>query len=412
MRRGADRSSEPSQETAHEWIDHDSALRDFVAHASVQPDYQIDTEFHREKTYFPRLALVQIKAGDVTALIDPLCTDMSLLRPLFHGPGLAVLHAAQQDLDVLTQSIGFVPDRIFDTQVAAGFVGFSTPSLVTLASSLLKVNIPKGDRLTDWLRRPLTRDQRNYAASDVEHLSEIRRIIEDDLERRGRTSWAVEACEELRTRPVGPTDPSDAWLRVKDIRTVKGRSRWVAREVARWREERAMALDIPVRHVMSDISLLGVAQRAPRSADDLASCRGLDGRLAKGAQGAAILQAVQKGLEFAQEGDLYFPAPEGEDLEKSMRPAVTLVGVWVAELARQSDLDPALLGTRKDIVDLLAGNEGARLAAGWRADILGRDVEMLVKGRMALTFRTEGDTTGLTMVPVPAPDGPESPFQG
>ena len=170
-----------------------------------------------------------------------------------------------------------------------------------------------------------------------------------------------------------------------------------------------MSLDIPVRHVMSDISLLGVAQRAPRTADDLASCRGLDSRLANGSQGVAILQAVQKGLDLAQGGDLSFPSPEGEDLEKSMRPAVTLVGVWVAELARQSDLDPALLGTRKDIVDLLAGNEGARLAEGWRADILGHDIEMLIKGRMALTFRAEGQSTGLAMVPVP---GPDSPFQG
>lgn len=400
MRRGPSHESAAPSALPHEWVDHDSALRDFVTHAVSQGDYHMDTEFHREKTYYPRLALVQIRSGDVTALIDPLSVDLSLLGPLFHGPSTAVLHAAQQDLDVLSQSIGIVPERIFDTQVAAGFVGFSTPSLVTLASSLLKVNVPKGDRLTDWLRRPLTVDQRNYAASDVQHLADLRRIIEDDLAARGRTEWASEACEELRTRPVGPADPADAWLKVKDIRTVKGRSRWVAREVARWREERAMALDIPVRHVLSDIALLGIAQRSPKSADDLAACRGVDNRLAHGSQGDAILSAVRRALDLAQQGELSFPAPEGEELEKSMRPAVTLVGVWVAELARQSDLDPALLGTRRDIVDLLAGSPGARLASGWRADILGRDVEMLVKGRMALTFRDDAGRTGLTMVPV------------
>lgn len=408
MRRGQSREGGTSAEVPHEWIDDDRALRDFVAHATGAGDYHLDTEFHREKTYYPRLALVQIRSGDVTALIDPLSVDMSLLRPLFHGPGTAVLHAAQQDLDVLSQSAGFVPSRIFDTQVAAGFVGFSTPSLVTLASSLLKVNVPKGDRLTDWLRRPLTTDQRNYAASDVQHLADLRRIIEDDLAGRGRTEWALEACEELRIRPVGPGDPADAWLRVKDVRTVKGTARWVAREVARWREERAMALDIPVRHVLSDIALLGIAQRAPKSAEDLAACRGMDAKVARGNQGEAILSAVRVGLELAKGGELSFPAPEGEELEKSMRPAVTLVGVWVAELARQSDLDPALLGTRRDIIDLLAGNPGARLAHGWRADILGRDVEMLVKGRMALTFRDEGGSTGLTMVPVERADAPGS----
>ncbi len=404
MRRGGGQPGQASPATAHEWIDTDAVLRDFVSASVGCGQYSIDTEFHREKTYFPRLALVQVRARDLTALIDPLAVDMSLMRPLFEGPDLAVLHAAQQDLDVLTQSIGFVPARIYDTQLAAGFVGYSSPSLVNLAASLLRVNVPKGDRLTDWLRRPLTTDQRNYAASDVEHLAAMKEIIDRDLQARGRTAWADEACEELRTRPVGPGDPWDAWLRVKDIRTVKGRSRWVARHVARWREERAMDLDIPPRHVLSDIALLGIAQRVPRSLEDLSSCRGVDGRLARGATGEALLDAIDDALDDADKGDLAFPSNDGDDLDKSMRPAVTLVGVWVAELARQSDLDPALLGTRRDIVELLSGTSGARLSTGWRADILGHDVELLVKGRRALTFSADGLVSGLRMVPV---DGPE-----
>lgn len=404
MRRGAGQPGQASPATAHEWIDSDGALRDFVTAAVGCGEYSIDTEFHREKTYYPRLALVQVRARGVTALIDPLSVDMSLMRPLFEGDDLAVLHAAQQDLDVLTQSIGFVPSRIYDTQLAAGFVGFSSPSLVNLASSLLRVNVPKGDRLTDWLRRPLTTDQRNYAASDVEHLAAMKEIIDRDLAARGRTTWAEEACEELRTRQVGPGDPWDAWLRVKDVRTVKGRSRWVARHVARWREERAMDLDIPPRHVLSDIALLGIAQRVPRSLDELSSCRGVDGRLARGSTGEDLLDAIDDALDDADKGDLAFPSHDGEDLDKSMRPAVTLVGVWVAELARQSDLDPALLGTRRDIVELLSGTKGARLSTGWRADILGHDIELLVKGRRALTFSADGLVSGLRMVPV---DGPE-----
>ena len=404
MRRGGGQPGQASPATAHEWIDTDAVLRDFVSASVGCGQYSIDTEFHREKTYFPRLALVQVRARDLTALIDPLAVDMSLMRPLFEGPDLAVLHAAQQDLDVLTQSIGFVPARIYDTQLAAGFVGYSSPSLVNLAASLLRVNVPKGDRLTDWLRRPLTTDQRNYAASDVEHLAAMKEIIDRDLQARGRTAWADEACEELRTRPVGPGNPWDAWLRVKDIRTVKGRSRWVARHVARWREERAMDLDIPPRHVLSDIALLGIAQRVPRSLEDLSSCRGVDGRLARGATGEALLDAIDDALDDADKGDLAFPSNDGDDLDKSMRPAVTLVGVWVAELARQSDLDPALLGTRRDIVELLSGTSGARLSTGWRADILGHDVELLVKGRRALTFSADGLVSGLRMVPV---DGPE-----
>jgi ribonuclease D len=404
VRRGSGQPGQASPATPHEWVDSDQALREFVSASLGCGQYSIDTEFHREKTYFPRLALAQIRANGVTALIDPLTVDMGLLRPLFEGPDLAVLHAAQQDLDVLTQSIGFVPARMYDTQLAAGFVGYSSPSLVNLAASLLRVSVPKGDRLTDWLRRPLTNDQRNYAASDVEHLAAMKEIIDRELDARGRTAWADEACEELRTRPVGPGDPWDAWLRVKDIRTVKGRSRWVARHVARWREERAMDLDIPPRHVLSDIALLGIAQRVPRSHEDLSSCRGVDGRLTRGTTGDDLLDAIDDALDDAEKGELHFPSNDGDDLDKSMRPAVTLVGVWVAELARQSELDPALLGTRRDIVELLSGAAGARLSTGWRADILGHDVEMLVKGRRALTFSPDGLESGLRMVPVDGSD--------
>jgi ribonuclease D len=385
---------------AHEWIDDDMRLREFVDWAAGTDLYFMDTEFHRERTYFPQLALVQIAVGDRIVLIDPAAADASLLRPMLEGPGTAVLHAAQQDLDVLAQSIGCIPARMFDTQIAAGFVGFSSPSLATLVSSLVGASVPKGDRLTDWLRRPLTADQRNYAASDVLHLPELHRILGEKLAARGRRSWSDEACEELRTRPTGPARPGDAWLKVKDVRTLKGRARWVAREICIWREERAMDRDIPVRHVLSDISVLGVAQRAPRSVDELASCRGLDRKLAEGRTGAALLDAVERGIAASARGDLAFPAPEGDDLEKELRHAVTLVGVWVAELARQSELDPTLLGTRRDIVDLLSRHPSARLAHGWRAEILGRDVELLIEGKMALTFRRDHDDIGLRMVPV------------
>lgn len=403
MRRGAG-GGPAAAPVEHEWVEDDSTLARLVSEAVDEPLYYVDTEFHREKTYFPQLALLQISFSGRIHLVDPLKADARLLEPLFKGRGTAVLHAAQQDLDVLTQSIGCVPARIFDTQVAAGFDGFSSPSLATLVSSLLGANVPKGDRLTDWVKRPLTADQRNYAAADVLHLPELHSLLVRRLTERGRLAWAEEACEELRCRPVGPTDPADAWLRVKDVRTLKGRARWVAREVCRWREVRAMERDIPPRHILSDIAVLGIAQRAPRSVEELASCRGVDRRQAEGRAGEAILDAVEAGTEEARAGELPFPSSDGDDLDRNLRHAVTLVGVWVAELARQSDLDPALLGTRRDIVELLAGSPAARLARGWRSDILGRDIEMLVEGRMALTFRREGSEMGLRMVPVE--DGP------
>lgn len=387
-------------EITYDWIDSDKDLIDFTQEALSESHFYLDTEFHREKTYFPQLALVQIATSRRIVIIDPLMVDMKLLRPLFDGPGMCVLHAAQQDLDVMAQSCGYIPSRMLDTQLCAGFLGYSQPSLASLLQSYLKVIVPKGDRLTDWLRRPLTKDQLTYAASDVAYLAEMSSIIFKELEERGRMQWAIDACEELRVRPTGPNPPEDAWLRVKDVRTLKGRSRWVAQAISEWRENRAMDLDLPPRHVLSDIAILGIAQKAPRTAEDMLQSRGVDHRHVNGPQGRALLEAVQLGIENSGQGELSFPSHDGDDLDKSMRPAATLVSAWVTELARQSNLDAGLLGTRKDINDLLGGAPGARMSEGWRAEIVGRDIEDLVAGRKALTFTKENGGNGLRLVDV------------
>lgn len=379
------------------WIDSDRELEDFLARGAGADRYYIDTEFHRERTYFPRLALVQLLIGGQIALVDPLEVSTEPLRELFESGSLAVFHAAQQDLDVLRQACGSAPRRIYDTQLAAGFVGYATPALTSLASGLLKVNLPKGDRLTDWLRRPLTTNQREYAAADVAYLPEIAARLQGEIEATGRSQWVEEACAELVSRPTGPAPADQAWLRVKDVRTLRGRSRWVARALAEWREKRAMELDVPSRHVLADLALLGIAQRCPRDAGELAQSRGIDSRQAGGSLGRSLLAAVERGLADSAGGELQIPSNDADDLDRSLRPAVTLVAAWISELARRERLDPALLGTRSDIVELLRGDQGARMRSGWRAGIVGRDVEALLAGEAALTFH---NGQGLTLVEV------------
>jgi ribonuclease D len=396
-------SSEPNPiDIQFRWIDSSAETLIAIKEIALHSHYFLDTEFHREKTYFPQLALIQVACETGIYIFDPLRIDLSLFDSLFEGDSICVLHAAQQDLDVLSQSVGSVPTRILDTQLLAGFLGFSQPSLASLLQSFLKVTVPKGDRLTDWLRRPLTRDQLNYAASDVAYLQELLAQISTRLEEKGRTEWAYEACEELRLRKTGPQAPEDAWLRVKDVRTLKGRARWVARSVSHWREERAMDLDIPPRHVLSDIAVLGISQRAPRNAEELLQCRGVDNRHANGQHGKALLDAIKEGVANSADGDLSFPSSDSDDLDKTMRPAATLVSAWVTELARTSELDAGLLGTRKDINELLSGLPAARMRHGWRAEIVGNDIEDLVSGRKALTFTKNGTEIGLRLVDVVA----------
>ena len=378
----------------YRWITDGAALDQYVDRLLAEPRYALDTEFHRERTYFPRLALLQFAGAGEIVLVDPLACDLSPLRRLFDSECLAVLHAAQQDLDVLTHAVGAVPNRMYDTQLAAGFLGYSTPSLVSLLQAELKVVVGKGDRLTNWLRRPLTAEQCEYAASDVAHLLQLHDLIANKLEKAGRSAWVDDACEELRTRPVSGVDPAGAWTRLKDVRVLKARARGVAKEVAEWRERRAMSIDSPVRQVLPDLAILGIAQKQPRSIEDLSHARGVDDRHTRGVIGKEILEAVQRGLS----AEVSLPAHDGEELDRHLRPAVSLISAWVSEVAREQRIDAALLATRSDLVSFLRGDADSRLAHGWRNEFLGDGIRRLVEGRAALTFDGKG---GLRLIDTP-----------
>ena len=343
----------------------------------------MDTEFHRERSYYPHLDLVQIAWPGGLALVDPLALDLAPLRPVLEGPGLAVLHAADQDLEVLRTSCGAVPSRLFDTQLAAGFVGMSTPSLQSLVEKLLGVRLRKGDRLADWTRRPLGADQRSYAAADVEHLLDLHAALVERLTARGRLAWAEQECELARTAERGITDPETAWWRQRDARSLRGKSMGVAQEVAAWRERRAMALDLPPRFVLPDLALAGIAQRPPATAADLAAVRGLEGRNLKPPVLQDIMAAVERGKGLAPDA---IRRPPAEELDRALRPAVALVAAWVAQLASDLEVDPALVATRADIQDLLRRDDDARLSQGWRQELVGEPIRRLVAGEAALAF--------------------------
>lgn len=381
---------------AHRWIETDDELAAVLDELLETDRYALDTEFHRERTYFPKLALVQIawhRSGDTDdqqlVLIDPLGVDVTPLARLFESPSLCVIHAAQQDIDVLTHAVGAIPGKIFDTQIAAGFVGYGTPSLVSLLNGEVGVNPPKGDRLTDWLRRPLTDAQRNYAATDVEYLLEVHDKLLHKLDEVGRGSWAEDACEELRTRPASGSNPADAWLRLKDSRSLRPKARAVAQSVAAWREERAMRVDIPVRQVLPDLAVLGVSQRAPTTLKELRQARGVDDRHTRGGIAEEILAAVDAGRGNTPPE----PPRSVDDLDRNLRPAVTLISAWVSQIARDEKIDTAQLATRADIVSFLREDDGARLASGWRATLLGDGITALVSGEAGLTFDPEGRLT-------------------
>jgi ribonuclease D len=378
----------------HRLVDRTDELDDLVDHLVTEPRYALDTEFHRERTYFPRLALVQLAWPGDLVLVDPLSVDTAPLARLFTSPALAVAHAAQQDLDVLRHAVGEIPSRLFDTQVAAGFVGYGTPSLSSLVQGELGTVPIKGDRLTDWLHRPLSRAQCEYAASDVAFLLELQDRLVDQLGAADRLSWAEDACEELRRRPTGGIAPEHAWTKLKDARSLRSRARAVAQAVAAWREREAAATDTPVRQVLPDLAVLGIAQRQPTTLEELAQARGVDDRHRRGRNARAIIAAVVEG----QQAPPPTPPDAVEELERAKRPALTLVSAWVSQVARTSRIETALLATRADLVAVLRNDPQARLASGWRAELLGDDITRLVAGRAAITFNGHG---GLELIDVP-----------
>ena len=384
----ANRGSEPSTTNQAEvrWVDTDTELDEIIEELVEVRAFGVDTEFHREKSYYPKLALVQISWADQSALVDPMAVDLSPFATALDGPATVVMHAAAQDLEVLHRACGVLPRDLFDTQLAAAFVGHSLPSLSALVDRYYGRTLPKGDRLTDWLHRPLGAEQRAYAASDVEYLLGLREKLTAELEEHGRLDWALAECEALRLRGEVVRPPDEAWLRIKEARSLKGEAAAVARSVAAWRERRAATLDQPVRFIISDLAVVGVAQRRPKTASELARIRGVDERQAKGKLGHEILSAVEDGRGQVA------PRPQGatHELDRRYRPAVALVSAWVSQLGRDLQIETSMIATRSDIESHLAGDPTSRLLHGWRAELVGEKIRRLVEGEAALAFDGSG----------------------
>lgn len=367
----------------------DEAARDvFIAELAEADEYAIDTEFHRERTYFPHLAFVQIAWSGGIALLDPLAVDVAPLAAVFESGAVAVLHAADQDLEVLERACGALPQRIFDTQLSAGFLGYVSPSLVSLAEALLGVRLHKGDQLADWVQRPLSASQLSYAAGDVAHLLEMRRVLSERLHALGRGRWAEEECAVVLAKDRSPTVPEEAWLRLPHSRQLRGASRGVAQELAAWRERQAQRLDVPVRFVLSDLAVTCLAQRPPQDRDELRRTRGVDARHLTGSVPDEVLAAVAKGRALPAAA---VRTVAGEGMERLNKPVIALASAYVGQRSADLEIDPAILATRADLMGFFQDVPTGRLTTGWRYELIGASLERLARGRAALAFDGRGE---------------------
>lgn len=360
------------------WVDDAAGVLDVVAALRGQGEYGLDTEFVAERSYWPRLCLVQISWPGGIALVDALECEVRPLAEILTGPGTMVTHAGAADLPILERAVGARPSALFDTQLAAGFVGLGLPSLSNLVSTALGVRLDKKEQLTDWARRPLSKSARAYAASDVEHLLALTAILRERLRSAGREEWATAETEVLRTLPARDQDPDTAWWRIKSSRSLRGEHATVAQAVAAWRERRAQELDRPARFVLSELVLAGLVARPPRTVRELGDLRGAES-LPK-AVAAAVLEAIEVGRAMPR-GELRLPPKHSDDA--ALDAAVGLLVGWIGQEAGRGGIEPRLLGTRDDVRALVNGRP-SRLDDGWRAEMVGNQIRELVAGQAVL----------------------------
>ncbi|HEX4191970.1 MAG TPA: ribonuclease D [Stellaceae bacterium] len=347
----------------------------------------VDTEFMRDRTYWPILCLVQIGGPDEIVAVDPMAEgiDLAPLFALMANPDvLKVFHAARQDIEIFVNLTGKVPAPIFDTQVAAMVCGFGeAASYETLANKLGGAHIDKSARFTDWSHRPLSERQLRYALADVGPLRTVYEKLAARLKKSDRASWLDEEMAALTDPGLYRLDPATAWKRLK-LRSNNRRMLALAHALANWRETTAQKRDLPRSRVLRDESLLEIAAHAPTGVDDLARARGLGKGFAESKFGTEIL-AVVEGVALMPESD-YPKAEPRREAPQGIGPLTDLLRVLLKLRSEENDVAARLIADAEDL-ELLAADDNADIRAltGWRYEIFGRDAIDLKHGRLALT---------------------------
>ena len=359
----------------------------------------VDTEFMRERTYWPKLCLAQVAGPDEAAAIDALAEgiDLSPLDELMGNPDvLKVFHAARQDLEIFYLRMNKVPGPLFDTQVAAMVCGHGeAASYESLATKLAKARIDKSSRFTDWSRRPLSERQITYAISDVTHLRVVYEALKRQLEKTGRYDWITEEMAVLNDPGTYRADPEQAWRRLKP-RGASPRLLGTLKEVAAWRERTAQRIDIPRQRLLRDEQLLEIASHSPKTVEELALTRGLGRGFAEGWQGREILEAIEKARKLP---DAQLPTRDRPPEQlRAPGAVVDMLRTLLRLKAEQAGVAARLVASADEIDRLAAGKRDVHVLHGWRNDIFGKDALALIEGRVALSL--QGDHAQLIPVPI------------
>jgi len=327
------------------WIRTSAELERFVASLPGCRAIALDTESDSLHHHFEKVCLVQVATdGRDARLVDPLALhDLAPFAPVLADPAIAkVLHGADYDVTTLKRDFGFRFEGLFDTMIAARFLGVAAFGLQALLQAELGVELSKSSQKDDWSRRPLTPTQEAYALADVAHLLPLHDRLVEKLRAAGRLEWVREECDAVAAlEPARRRDGPDAYQRIKGAKALAPRSLALLRELHAWREGQAAATDTPAFRIISSEALLALAQACPRTQEDVKRVRGVPARVRSNA--ASLLEAVRRGEDVAEDQLPSFPRGERPRVPEAVRRRVERLRTWRAREAQSLGLDVAIV---------------------------------------------------------------------
>ena len=362
-------------------------LETFAKSLKGRPFVAVDTEFMRETTYWPKLCLIQAAAGDAEAVIDPLAEGLDLepFLEVLRDPSIEkVFHAARQDVEIFN-NLRAMPRPLFDTQVAGMAAGFGEQiAYDALVRQMLKIELDKSSRFTDWARRPLSDAQLTYALADVTHLARLYPMLRERLEKEGRMAWVKEEMAALTSPALYDTDPENAWKRLKP-RKHAPKYLAVFKAVAAWRERTAQMRDQPRGRILKDDAIDELAAQAPTDADGMNRLRSVPKGFAGSRFGPDLMAAIKEAL---RDPEAYAPKVErpAAPPNQNTGAVVELLKVLLKARAEDAGVASKLIATVADLEKIAADDEGAQALQGWRREAFGADALRLKRGELALVL--------------------------
>jgi len=362
----------------------------------------VDTEFHREKTYYAQFALLQVGSTDATYIIDPVAIkDLKPIWDLMLDPNiLKVFHAGRQDLEIILEHAGGLPLPMFDTQIAAALLGYGQQvGFGNLVQRITKKALAKGESFSDWLQRPLTQQQMKYAADDVIYLLPIYQALKEELQARKRSTWLDEEQATLTSLGTYQIDKQEIFWRVKGVNKLKPKHLAILRELAAWREEQVQKKNMPRRRLVSDDVLIELAKRDKLNIEVMGRMRGLtDGTIRR--FGKTWLELWEKGMNCPEENMPKLASRKTNTSGTDLR--LELLATLLRLKAEDASISSTILASKSELSTLASWgnkpfNETPELAClkGWRAELVGNDLLRLLRGEICLYLNPN---TGLPVI--------------